>query len=313
MMNRWEQNPDPLAIASTFGKLWSSWMAKPYSFNWKLQELVKLLHGLNPAGASGLLTAGGDDVQTYIQDADKILEYLKHRARQARKHHLILADWLKNLVENTPDLNGKDKQRALFWTRQMLHALSPANYFWTNPTAVQRFMDTEGQSLRDGLKNWLGNVQKGGHLVKMADERAFRIGDNIASTPGRVIYRNALMELIQYNPVTETTYELPILCIPPWINKYYIFDLSGQNSFVRYLIHQGFTVFMISWKNPTADMRTVTFEDYLFQGVLEAMTVAQSVAKSPALHAAGYCIGGTTLAALMAWLNRTEGRRKRFP
>jgi polyhydroxyalkanoate synthase subunit PhaC len=311
-VNKIERQDDPLGIMSAFGKVFGYWINQPHTFNERLYELIKVMQGINVEDAPLLLSAV-DDIQPYIQDAEKILEYLKHRARQARKNHVVFTNWLKNIVEKTPDLDDKERQRAIFWTRQILNAMSPANFFWTNPSAVQKFIDSKGKSLDDGLKHWLADIQCGEPLAKMADDQAFRIGENIACTPGKVIYRNALMELIQYKSTTEETYRIPIVFIPPWINKFYIFDLSDQNSFVRFLVHQGFIVFMISWKNPTTDMRSITFEDYIFQGVLKAIAVARELAKVPAVHAAGYCIGGTALATLMAWINRSPNMKRNFP
>jgi polyhydroxyalkanoate synthase subunit PhaC len=311
-VNHLKYQVDPLGIISAFGKVLGYWISQPNTFNERVRELIEVMQGMNIEDAP-LLLSEVDDRQPYIQDAEKILEYLKHRARQARKNHVVLTNWLKNIVETTPDLNDKEKQCAMFWTRQMINVISPANFFWTNPSAVQRFMDSRGKSLDDGLKHWLADVQRGDPLAKMADEQAFRIGENIACTPGKIIFRNDLMELIQYESVTTEAYRIPIVFIPPWINKYYIFDLGDQNSFVRFLIQQGFTVFMISWKNPTADMRSVSFEDYMFQGGLQAIAVVRDVTKAPAVHVAAYCIGGTMLAALLAWMNRSPGMKRNFP
>jgi polyhydroxyalkanoate synthase len=148
----------------------------------------------------------------------------------------------------------------------------------------------------------------------MADTKAFRVGRDVATTPGAVIFRNDLMELIQYEPATRATYPVPVVFIQPWINKFYIFDLTAPMSFVRYMRDRGFTVFMISWKNPDAGMRDVTFDDYMLRGALQAIRVASTVCGGAPVHASGYCIGGTALSALMAWLNReSPGKRRPSP
>ena len=156
----------------------------------------------------------------------------------------------------------------------------------------------------NGYENWLEDIQRGDNLIKIADTGAFKVGQNIATTPGRVVFRNRLMELIQYSPRTETTFSIPVVFIQPWVNKYYILDLTEEKSLVAYLLNQGFTVFITSWKNPSPEMRNVTFEDYMLQGALKAVEVARDICKAKQVHAAGYCIGGTVLTALMAYLNR---------
>ncbi|MDQ1278449.1 MAG: poly[(R)-3-hydroxyalkanoate] polymerase subunit PhaC, partial [Thermodesulfobacteriota bacterium] len=211
------------------------------------------------------------------------------------------------------DLNDKDRQRALFWTRQVVNALAPANFFWTNPVAIKKFIDTGGGSLPQGLRQAWDDFSRGDYLSRITDEKAFKVGENIAIMPGFVVFRNDLMELIQYEASTATTPALPIVLVPPWINKYYIFDLTPQTSFVRFLRDQGFTVFVISWKNPTAIMREVTFADYMFSGALKAVEVARHICIALYVHAAGYCIGGTALAALMAWLSRGAGTKGHLP
>ncbi|MDD5169210.1 MAG: hypothetical protein PHN75_10355, partial [Syntrophales bacterium] len=164
-----------------------------------------------------------------------------------------------------------------------------------------------------GLFNWLDDAVQRDFLTKIVDESVFKVGDNLASTPGKIIFRNELMELIQYIPATEKTHAVPIVLIPPWINKYYILDLTPESSLVRYLRDQGFTVFIISWKNPSGQMRHITFEDYMFRGMLQAMDVAKRIRRVRQVHAAGYCIGGTALAVLMAWLNKSADEKEPFP
>ena len=253
------------------------------------------------------------DLNQIFEEKDNILEDVRSNAQFARKWYAAYCRWLRDAVEMMPGLEKKDKQRALFWAGQIINAMSPANYFWTNPSAVQKFLESRGESLRKGYNNWFEDVQRGDGLVQMVDDREFKIGVNIATTPGFVIFRNELMELIQYSPATPGSYAVPIVLIPPWINKFYIFDLSEQTSLVRYFLDQGFTLFMISWKNPTQEMRHVTFDDYLLQGVLKAIDVARTICKVKQVHAAGYCIGGTVLAALMAWLNRASGPKRPLP
>ncbi len=235
------------------------------------------------------------------------LHFVRGQSRLFRKYYSIYGCWLKNFIQEAAFLEEKEKQGIIFWMTQYMNSLEPSNFLWMNPGAVQRFISTEGESLKNGFKNWLEDVLRGDPLMKITDDRAFTIGRNIATTPGYVVFRNELMELIQYAPTTKTTYAMPIVMIQPWINKYYIFDLNDQASFVRYLVNQGYTVFITSWRNPSSEMRNVSFEDYMFKGVLKAIYVARKICRGKPVHAAGFCIGGTALAASMAWLNAKPG------
>jgi polyhydroxyalkanoate synthase len=184
--------------------------------------------------------------------------------------------------------------------------LAPANFFWTNPKAVKRYVESSGENLQKGVKSWFKDVHHGDGLPELTDQGAFAVGKNLAVTPGQVVYRNSLVEIIQYAAQTSRTWEIPIVLIQPWINKYYIFDLVPQNSFVNYLVKQGFTVFITSWKNPGGEMRHITFDDYLLNGALQAVRVAREICNCPSVHLAGYCIGGTLVASLMGWLAGTD-------
>lgn len=297
---------DPLGIVSTFQKVQESWVERSEEF----QELwVSLLEDLHRA----IL----EEIDKFVQAKEGVgslepREYLvntvKDYASFARRLHAILGKWLKDLIERARDLNENDRMRAYFWARQIMGALNPSNYFWTNPFAVQKFIDSGGRSLLSGFGNWWEDIFEGEFLTRLVDNKAFEVGRNIATTPGKVIYRNQLMELIQYEGSTEKVYEVPIVFIPPWINKYYILDLTPEASMIRYLRDQGFTVFTISWRNPNENMRDITFDDYMIQGALRAIQIGREVCRTRVVHAVGYCIGGTALAALMAWLN--GGRRK---
>ncbi|MFH0787809.1 MAG: alpha/beta hydrolase [Pseudomonadota bacterium] len=303
---------DPLDILTSFWKVHRSWIDRSEEMNQRAIDLFQSLEGATREEFPHLLVSElpAEDKS----DASEVfLEYVRRNAKLSRRFHSIFNDWLKDLVERSKDLNDKDRQRALFWTQQVVNALAPANFFWTNPLAIKKFIDTGGSSLAQGLGQAWDDFSRGDYLSRITDEKAFKVGDNIAITPGFVIFRNDLMELIQYEASTETTHALPIVLVPPWINKYYIFDLTPQTSLVRFLRDQGFTVFVISWKNPTAVMRDVTFADYMFTGALKAVEAARHICKVPHAHAVGYCIGGTALAALMAWLNRGPGPKGHLP
>ena len=167
-----------------------------------------------------------------------------------KQYYLLYTHWLQEALFETPGVPARERRRATFWARQWLNAVAPTNYLLTNPVALRKFWESGGQSLAAGLKLWLDDLRIGD--VQMVDRSAFKVGQNLATTPGSVVYRNELMELIQYAPTTAEVHTVPIVIIPPWINKYYILDLNEKKSLLRYLVGQGFTVFVVSWKNPTA-------------------------------------------------------------
>ena len=220
--------------------------------------------------------------------------------------YLLYGRWLEDAIHATEDVDPKQRQRAAFWSRQWLDAIAPNNYFWTNPEAPRRAIASQGFSLLDGLLNWLRDTAASD--VRMVEPDAFAVGRDLATTPGQVVLRNELLELIQYAPTTSQVRAVPVVLVAPWINKYYIMDLSPHNSLVRYLVGQGFTVFATSWKNPDPKAQTTTLDDYLLRGVLPALEAAHTIYGVPQIHATGYCLGGTALAMLLAWLaaDRTD-------
>src|SRR5207237_7736541 len=178
---------------------------------------------------------------------------------------------------------------------------SPTNFAFTNPQVLHETIQSGGQNVVTGIEHLLRDIKAG--QIKMTDTDAFAPGRNLALTPGQVIYRNKLIELIQYEPTTEKVYATPLLFIPPWINKYYILDMQPQNSFIKFLVDSGFTVFVISWKNPDASMESITFEDYLDLGPLSALSVIKEITGSPKVNPIGYCIGGTLLSMTIPYLD----------
>ncbi|MGH8120338.1 MAG: PHA/PHB synthase family protein, partial [Gammaproteobacteria bacterium] len=184
-------------------------------------------------------------------------------------------------------------------------------FLWSNPEALNRLISTGGQSLLEGYRQWLVDLHKGD--IGMVNETAYQLGKDIANTPGKVVFRNELMEVIQYEPSTREVYNIPIVIIAPWINKYYIMDIAPDKSLIRYLISRGFTVFVTSWKNPGPDMRDIKLDDYLVRGALAIVNVAREICGVDSVHAVGYCIGGTLLTVLQAWLARKNGTQATPP
>jgi polyhydroxyalkanoate synthase len=216
-----------------------------------------------------------------------------------KQSYLLVSKLIKEIIE-TSEIDEKTKKKLNFYSQQYIDAFSPSNFVATNPEAIKLAQETNGQSLIDGLKNLLSDIEKGG--ISQTDMTAFEPGRNIAVTAGSVVFENELMQLIQYAPTTEKVYETPVVVVPPWINKYYILDLRPENSFAKFVVDQGFTTFMISWKNPTPEMREVGFEEYVEMGTLKAFEVAQSITKAKKVNAIGYCLGGTLLSTTLAIL-----------
>ncbi|MBK1657336.1 PHA/PHB synthase family protein [Paracraurococcus ruber] len=220
--------------------------------------------------------------------------------RTMKEAYLLASDWLLKQGHEAPGLDAAERQRIDFHLRQFVDAMSPTLMLASNPVALKRAMETGGASLANGARNLMEDLQAG--RLSMVDEKAFAPGRNLALTPGKVVHRNKLVELIQYSPQTETVHAVPILVLPPWINKFYILDMQPKNSLIGFLVKQGFTVFVVSWKNPDASMEETTIEDYMDLGVLEPSDVVREITGSKTLNVMGYCIGGTLLAMVLAWL-----------
>ncbi len=215
-----------------------------------------------------------------------------------RQAYLINAETLKRMADAAPVADERKKNQMQFLTRQMVDALSPSNFIATNPEFVQTALATNGESIRRGINNLIDDLDKG--RISMTDDSAFEVGRNLATTPGAVVYENELMQLIQYSPLTDSVAKRPFLMVPPCINKYYILDLQAENSLVRYAVEQGNTVFLVSWRNPQADLGHVTWDDYLEQGPLAAIRVVQEICDVEQINALGFCVGGTILAAALS-------------
>jgi polyhydroxyalkanoate synthase len=219
-----------------------------------------------------------------------------------KQSYLLAADAVERIVAEEAEFLGKEAEQFRFYTRQALSAASPANFAFTNPAVVRRTIETGGANLRRGMQNLLEDFspQHGQLRISMTDPSAFEVGRNVATTPGKVVFQNELIQLIQYSPTTETVHEKPLLIVPPWINKYYILDLRPDNSLIRWLVGQGYTLFVISWVNPDASMKDTSFADYMRLGVLAALEAVEAATGEREVNAVGYCIGGTLLAATLA-------------
>ena len=228
-----------------------------------------------------------------------------------KQSYLIAARWMHDSVASVEGLDEHTKKKVDFFTRQYIDALAPSNFALTNPEVFRETVATGGQNLVKGLHNLLDDIERGGGQLKisMTDAKAFELGVNIATTPGKVVFQNELMQLIQYEPSTKKQWKRPLLIIPPWINKYYILDLREKNSFMRWAVGEGMTVFVISWVNPDEKLAHKNFEDYLTEGTLEALTAIEKATGEPDANVIGYCLGGTILAATLGYLAAKKDKR----
>ena len=221
-----------------------------------------------------------------------------------KQSYLLSARYMNDVVTHVDGLDPKTAQKVDFYSRQFVDAMSPSNFLMTNPEVLRKTAESGGENLLRGLNNLLADLERGkGKLsIKMTDTDAFKMGENIASSPGKVVFQNELMQLIQYSPSTETVLKRPLLIGPPWINKFYILDLRPKNSLVRWAVAQGHTVFMISWVNPDERLSEKTFEDYMSEGYLAALDAIEQATGEREINAIGYCLGGTLLASTLAWM-----------
>jgi len=221
-----------------------------------------------------------------------------------KQSYLLSARYVQDVVSHVDGLDPKTARKVDFYARQFIDAMSPSNFLLTNPEVLRRTAETGGENLLRGLNNLLSDLERGkGKLtIKMTDLDAFKLGENIGVSEGQVVYQNELMQLIQYKPLTENVLRRPLLITPPWINKFYILDLRPKNSFVRWAVSQGHTVFVISWVNPDEHLAAMRFDDYLSKGLLAAVDAIEQATGEREVNAIGYCLGGTLLASTLAWM-----------
>jgi polyhydroxyalkanoate synthase subunit PhaC len=221
-----------------------------------------------------------------------------------KQSYLLTARWLQSAVKDVDGIDERTARKVDFYTRQFVDAIAPSNFLMTNPEVLRATIESRGENLFNGLKNLLDDLERGkGRLaIKMTDMEAFRIGENIAVTPGKVVYQNDLLQLLQYEPTTAMVKRRPLLIVPPWINKFYILDLRPANSFIRWAISQGHTVFVVSWVNPDERLAAKTFADYMLEGPLAALDAMEQATGEREANVIGYCLGGTLLASTLAYM-----------
>jgi polyhydroxyalkanoate synthase subunit PhaC len=305
--NQEERDVDPLNIGSAFLEMTARLMANPaqmmkaqigfwqdYMTLW--QNTARRMMGID---TEPVIDAPATD-RRFRDDAWKdseVFDFIK-------QSYLLSARYVQDVVTHVDGLDKKTAQKVDFYSRQFCDAMSPSNFLLTNPEVLRRTAETGGENLLKGLNNLLSDLENGkGKLrIKMTDTEAFRLGENIGVSPGKVVYQNDLMQLIQYAPTTETVLKRPLLICPPWINKFYILDLRPRNSLVRWAVSQGHTVFVISWVNPDEKLAEKGFEDYMQQGYLAALDAIEQATGEREVNAIGYCLGGTLLASTLAYM-----------
>jgi polyhydroxyalkanoate synthase len=228
-----------------------------------------------------------------------------------KQAYLIGSRWAESMVDKADDLDPHTREKARFYVKQIASALSPSNFVATNPELLRETLQQNGENLVRGMKMLAEDIEAGGGELKIrqSDGRAFEVGVNIATTPGKVIYRDEIMELIQYAPATEQVLKRPLLIVPPWINKFYILDLNPEKSFIRWCVAQGLTVFCISWVNPDERHATKDFESYMREGIFAALDAIEQATGEKRVSAIGYCVGGTLLGVTLAYMAAVKDKR----
>src|SRR5438876_8260111 len=271
---------------------------------------TKIAKGYLDRGGSAMRRLAGEETMPAIAPSprDKRFADPEWKSNQffdfVMQLYLLTAQWAQDLVHNADGLDPHTRKKAEFYVNQITNALAPSNFVLTNPEVLRETLASSGDNLVRGMKMLAEDIEAGrGTLrIRQSDPSNLAVGVNMATTPGKVIFQNDLMQLIQYQPSTENVLRTPLLIVPPWINKYYILDLRPEKSFIKWCVDQGITVFVISWVNPDRELGKKTFEDYMKEGPLAAMDVIEQVTGEMKVHTAGYCVGGTLLASTLAWL-----------
>lgn len=298
---------DPNNIAKAFQSLFTAMMTDPQRFAEAQANLWQTHMNLWQTTARRLM---GEEVEPVVESHPKdrrfkdsewnenvVFDYIK-------QSYLLTANWIGKAVDDTEALSGEERKKVEFYTQQYVDAISPSNFVMTNPEVLRETLSSNGENLVRGLSHVLEDLERGnGKLaIKQTDMDYFKVGENIALTPGKVVYQNELFQLLQFEPVTEKVHKTPLLIFPPWINKYYILDLRPDNSFIKYMVEKGYSVFVVSWVNPDTKMAEKTFQDYMFDGIFAALDAVEAASGENKINTIGYCIGGTMLSAALAYM-----------
>lgn len=299
---------DPLNIGNAFGELFTRIISDPVGMVEKQLNFMQDYMSLWQKTTQRLL---GEEQEPVISPDSRDKRFKDAAWEQntlfdfLKQSYLLSARCIQKLVKDVDGLNPHDARKIDFYTRQFIDAMSPSNFLMTNPEVLKATIDSNGENLVKGLENLLEDIESGkGNLrISMTDKSAFTVGKNIATTKGKVVFRNDLIELIQYEATTKDVYKTPLLVIPAWINKYYILDLQPDNSCVKWAVDQGHTVFVISWVNPDEHLSKKTFDDYMMEGPLAALNAIEKATGEKSISVFAYCLGGTLMSITLAWLH----------
>ena len=307
-------NPDPLNIGGAFMEMTTKLMANPARL---VQAQMGFWHDYLTLWSNTARRMMGENVGPVIEEPKEDRRFKDDAWREneifdfIRQSYLLSARFFTSAVNSTDGLDPKTAQKIDFYTRQFVDAMSPANFVMTNPEVLRKTAETGGANLLKGLSNLLFDLERGkGKLrIRMTDDSKFKVGENIAVTPGKVVFQTPLMQLIQYTPTTGKVLKRPLVIFPPWINKFYILDLRPKNSFIRWAVDQGHTVFVASWVNPDEALAEKGFDDYMKEGVLAALDAIEQATGVREVNAIGYCLGGTLLATTLAYMAAKRDNR----
>lgn len=300
-----ESKIDPVGMATPLMHAQLAWLSHPQELAGALSSLAEKLWELQQHSWRRAIGMSSDDIVVPNPDDNRFSDPVWTESPSwdiTKEWYLTITRHLQDMLYETPGLANKDRRRAAFWWRKWLNAMAPTNFLLTNPVALRLATETKGESLLRGFQNFLEDVEAG--TIRMTSTDDFHVGRNLATTPGKVVFRNRLLEMIHYTPTAEKVHAVPVVIVVPWINKFYILDLNAKKSMIKFLLDQGLDVYITSWKNPDESMRDVSFDDYLVEGIDQAIKVALDISGSKQVNAVGYCIGGAALATYMAWANR---------
>ncbi|MEO0981747.1 MAG: class I poly(R)-hydroxyalkanoic acid synthase [Pseudomonadota bacterium] len=298
--------PDPFGASTAFGKVSRSLMTHPANLMNANMELWQGWVGLFQDMMSGNHLEPSRDRRFSDPEwsQNPTFEFM-------RRTYELNTRWMMSVIDAADDLSDADRRRARFFAKQTADAFSPTNFFATNPTVMKKMLETGGESVLEGLRQARADLKRGGGklMISQTDETPFEIGVNVATAPGQVVFRNDLIELIQFAPSRKKVFSTPLLILPPWINKYYILDLREENSMIRWLTSKGYTVFVVSWRSADETTKDYTWDDYIEQGAFAALDATLEASGAEAVNAVGYCIGGSLLTGALAYMAKKKDKR----
>lgn len=301
-------------MVKTLGRVAERWVSDPRKI---MEAQASITSDFLSLWSATLKRAGGEEAAPVVQPAKRDgrfsdPDWSEHPMFDfVKQAYLIGSRWAEDMVDKAEDLDPHTREKARFYVKQITGALSPSNFVATNPELLRETLAQNGENLVRGMKMLAEDIEAGkGELkIRQSDGRAFEVGVNIATTPGKVIFRNEIIELIQYAPSTSQVLKRPLLIVPPWINKFYILDLNAEKSFIRWCVAQGLTVFCISWVNPDERHAAKDFESYMREGIFAALEAIEAATGETTVTAIGYCVGGTLLGVTLAYMAATKDER----